>query len=407
MESDCTLPLTRSFCTTKKAATNNAIRIDISTSIAGVNAAAWNAVVPAEKLFLSIDYLKAFEHSTSANIAFRYLLFYKDNSPAGVAIFQILTFDGANMGMEEGAENANFSKKVLTKIVNRFSMRMLVCGNTFMTGEYGLHFNSSLSTEEQYNLLDAGIKKIVAEEKKAEGLSAVLIKDFFADSKEVAQPFTTQGYLEFKVQPNMILELDHAWKTFDDYLNAMSSKYRVRARKALKMAADIEVRQMSLQEIEQSMPRMIDLYHQIIDTTSFKMATFDLQHIPELKRAFGEEFICLGFYNNEELCGFISLYHQSSGEMVAGMMGMDKGLQKSHDLYLNILYSIVKDSIHYGAKKLVMGRTAMEIKSSLGAVPHNMYLYTRHLGYIRNMMIHPVMRRLTKTKEWHQRTPFK
>jgi predicted N-acyltransferase len=38
----------------------------------------------------------------------------------------------------------------------------------------------------------------------------------------------------------MILNLDPNWKTFDDYLEDMKSKYRVRARKAMQKATNIK-----------------------------------------------------------------------------------------------------------------------------------------------------------------------
>ncbi|MDX2000912.1 MAG: hypothetical protein SFW35_00640 [Chitinophagales bacterium] len=405
--SDCSIPIPIKQYYTQSVVATALPEMRIYHSIQEISPYVWEQLAPSSKMLLSIDYLKAFENSLSANVEFRYIVFSMNGSPIGFAIFQILRFDGANIGLEEGAENASWSKRMLTKLVNRFSMCILVCGNAFMTGEYGIHFLNTVSADEKFRFLDFGIQQIIKAQRKVRPISAVVLKDFFVGHEQAVKPFVEKGYLEFKVQPDMILPIHAEWKTFDGYLNAMTSKYRVRARKAIKMAADIIVREMSLEDIEMAMPLMDNLYHQIIDRSSFKLATFDLRHIPALKAAFPDRLVCLGFYLNGQLCAFISLYEQPDGEMIAGMLGMDRSLQKSHDLYLNILYTVAKTAIEKGANKVVMGRTAMEIKSSLGAEPHDMYVYARHVSNWKNVLLRPIMRRLTETKPWHQRTPFK
>ena len=406
MEGSCTISLP--WCKSNTQSGELPYRAEVYTSITKVNPLLWQKIVPAEKTFMGIPYITAFEQSISNNVGFRYLILYKNGVAVGVAVGQIMSFDGANIGLPEGAENASFSKRLLTSIVNRFSLRLLVLGNAFMTGEYAMHFcDESLEEKERFEILDFGLNVLVKGEKKAKPLSGVVIKDFFVGDEGVVKPFTDKGYLEFMVQPNMILDIAPEWTTFDKYLEAMTSKHRTRAKKALKLMDGIETRMLTEADVAANMPVMEDLYNQIIGTASFKLAKFDLRHVAELKGTMGDSNHCLGYFKDGRMVGFISLYDNEDGECVAGMMGMDKSLLRSHDLYLNILYSIVRFAIDNKSSKLVMGRTAMEIKSSLGAKPHEMYIYSRHLNGFMNSIIKPIMRRLTVTKPWVMRDPFK
>jgi len=46
-----------------------------------------------------------------------------------------------------------------------------------------------------------------------------------------------------------------------------------------------------------------------------------------------------------------------------------KNRQKEKMLYLNMLYDMVCHSINKGFKQIIFARTALEIKSSVGAIP--------------------------------------
>ena len=54
-----------------------------------------------------------------------------------------------------------------------------------------------------------------------------------------------------KVEPNMIITLQPEWKSFDDYKNALKSKYRVKANKADSKSKDLIEKEFTAQEIEQ------------------------------------------------------------------------------------------------------------------------------------------------------------
>lgn len=406
MDSSCTF--NNYFGGSIELTTSTVYTTEIYHGIAQVPQAMWQQIVPQEHTFLNYDYLTAFEACCSVNMGFKYVVFRKDGRLAGVATFQTILFDGNNIGTEESRKALGFWARTANSLVSRMKMRLLVLGNTFMTGEYGWYFTDVKAPGlEEVTALQIVIKQLVQEAKATnKPVSGVLFKEVFAENLGSFPELKKAGYLEFPVQPDMILDIDPEWKTFDGYLAAMSSKYRVRMRKAIKDMNGVEIRRLTLPEIEQHLDGLKELYQQVVDTSEFKLATFRLDHIQYLMQQMPDKFWIDGFWLDGKLVSFISFY-EHEGQVVAGMMGMDREAQKKYDLYLNVLLLVALRGIEHGAKQSVFGRTAMEIKSSVGAKPHDMYLYTRHVSGWKTRMIIPMVKLLSRNEPWKQRNPFK
>jgi hypothetical protein len=56
-------------------------------------------------------------------------------------------------------------------------------------------------------------------------------------------------------------------------------------------------------------------------------------------------------------------------------LGYDDSIQREKMLYLNMLYDMIAYSINKGFKEIIFARTALEIKSSVGARPIQMWVY--------------------------------
>lgn len=406
METSCTI--INCFGGSTALTTTTAYTADIYQGIAQVPQAMWQQVVPQDNTFLNYDYLTAFEACCSLNMGFRYVLFRKEGRLAGAAIFQTILFDGNNVGTEESRKQQEAWTRFVNGIVNRMKMRLLVLGNIFMTGEYGWYFTDvKVPGTEEVAALQMVINQLLQEAKAIkQPVSGLLVKEVFTDSLGAFPQLQKAGYLEFPVQPDMILDIDPAWQTFEGYLSAMSSKYRVRMRKALKDMEGIEIRPITLAEMESHMPELEELYKQVVETSEFKLATFRIQHMQYLMQHMPDKFWVDGFWKDGKLVTFISFYEHQD-QIVAGMMGMDREAQKTYDLYLNVLLLVARRGIEHGAKQSVFGRTAMEIKSSVGAKPHDMYLYTRHVSGWKNRIIVPIIKLLSRNEPWKQRSPFK
>jgi len=76
-------------------------------------------------------------------------------------------------------------------------------------------------------------------------------------------------------------------------------------------------------------------------------------------------------------------------------------------LYLNMLYDMIAYSINKGFKRIVFARTALEIKSSVGANPENLHGFMRHNNRFINLFIPKLFRFFEPKMEWTQRNTFK
>ena len=63
--------------------------------------------------------------------------------------------------------------------------------------------------------------------------------------------------------------------------------------------------------------------------------------------------------------------------------------------------------IQHQFKAVVFARTAMEIKSSIGAKPFDMYIYLKHTNnFIANTILKLVVKYANPVRDWDERHPF-
>jgi hypothetical protein len=72
-----------------------------------------------------------------------------------------------------------------------------------------------------------------------------------------------------------------------------------------------------------------------------------------------------------------------------------------------MLYDIVDNAFRLGCHRVVFARTALEIKSSIGAVPEPLFCYLCHQNVIINRFAGTILDYLKPVEEWQQRHPFK
>jgi hypothetical protein len=72
-----------------------------------------------------------------------------------------------------------------------------------------------------------------------------------------------------------------------------------------------------------------------------------------------------------------------------------------------MLYDMIAYSINKGFKKIIFARTALEIKSSVGARPEVLYGLMRHNNRIINLFIPKLFHFFEPKMEWTERNPFK
>ena len=76
-------------------------------------------------------------------------------------------------------------------------------------------------------------------------------------------------FYNFEIQPNMVFEIPENYKTIDDYVVALSKKYRDQYKRSHKKADGIEKRKLSLEEINIHNNRINELYLNVTKNAPF------------------------------------------------------------------------------------------------------------------------------------------
>ena len=137
---------------------------------------------------------------------------------------------------------------------------------------------------------------------------------------------------------------------------------------------------------------------------SFKLHN---RHFYNLKLELKEDFKVFGYFIDHQLVGFYTLILNHS-KLETYFLGYNKELQQEHQMYLNMLFDMATFGIEHQYKQIVFARTAMEIKSSIGAKPYEMSLYLKHTNsVIANVILKAVVKYANPVRDWDERHPFK
>ena len=72
-----------------------------------------------------------------------------------------------------------------------------------------------------------------------------------------------------------------------------------------------------------------------------------------------------------------------------------------------MLFDMATFGIDNRFKSVIFARTAMEIKSSIGAKPHDMNIYIKHTNnVIANTVLKLVVKYANPIRDWQERHPF-
>jgi hypothetical protein len=358
--------------------------------------------------FLQSAFLRVLEVYPPRGMSFAYVVFFYEQKPAGIAYGQLI-----DLKIRESlAASLSTSKSVWGQMKQQLAglarYQLLVCGNMLLTGANGFHFSSTkLSGDLVARLLEAAFRE-VSESFRQNGriVNLFMVKDINPCCPEVSKTLFLSGFHEFTFQPDMNLAIDRTWTNLDDYFQAMSSKYRVRARRAIKKGQGLSKRTLNLAVAEIECASLHHLYREVASNADFNPYELHPEYFVALKRALPEQFRIFGYYLKDELVGFFTTIRLEE-KMEAHLLGFKNSVNTSHQLYLNMLYDMVGFAIEEGVSKLGFARTAMEIKSSVGAEPQHLDCRIRHASPIANTLMPYFIRWFEPNADWIQRHPFR
>jgi hypothetical protein len=148
-----------------------------------------------------------------------------------------------------------------------------------------------------------------------------------------------------------------------------------------------------------------NLYQNTIDNANFNAQVLDLNTYIELKNTYKDDFIVQGYFLDQKIVGFLSALHNNN-HLDAHFIGLDYTLNKDYAIYPRILNDYIRLGLEKGVATINLGRTASEIKSTVGAIPLELSCYIKHKNKFINFLIRPFFKRI-QIKSFKQHSPFK
>ncbi|MES2679894.1 MAG: hypothetical protein V4635_08425 [Bacteroidota bacterium] len=371
----------------------------------------WKSIT-GDSVFLQRDYLKIVEAGRHTKLMARYVIVYHQAKPCGIIYFQVVDFKAEVFGeILEGQVDASGSKRL--KIFENYLgankdevlLRLFTCGNNLVSGEYGFIFDSK-TPQEQASALLLNITEVISKEDRLKGgLSAILIKDFH----EPLQPealYLEEKYSSFHVEPNLIVEIPPGVHSLEEYIALFSKKYRNRAKSIFKSVQSLQQRQLEQEEIKNREKEIYTLYEEVFEKAKFRLIKLPATYFSEVKAVFKTQFNIRGIFMNGELVAFSSSFLMPDGSLEAHYIGFKYELNHELNLYQNILYSLLNEAIQNKRTRVNLGRTAAEIKTTVGARPEDLICYIKPQNTISRIIQKPFIG-LLQPAEWIPRNPFK
>ena len=351
-------------------------------------------------IYFSKSFLKAFEVS-NPQIEFKYIsISDSQKKTSALVLIQVISLNVE--GMLKNIKVAPLLRKALSFLFCNEHIKIMFCGNVFLSGEHGIISVDNNSKNNIYNEIGTAIDSVAANTKS---MHAIFIKDFKLASLTYTRQFLNFGYSEIKVEPNMIIKLKPEWKSFEDYKDILKSKYRIKANKADSVSSTLETRIFSEQDFVTYKYELQTLYQNTIDKASFNAQVLNLNTYSHLSTFLKNDFIVKGYFLKNRLVGFLTAL-VNDNKLDAHFIGLDYDLNKSHSIYPRILNDYIRIGIEKQVSSINLGRTASEIKTTIGANPLDLSCYIKHKNRFFNMLIKPFFKRI-KVKEFKQHSPFK
>lgn len=368
----------------------------------------WDEFVSGSSPFLQSRYCEVLDKSLGESLVYRYVVFKRNGEWIGVAPMQVT--DAITSKLESNLPEDHTLVKLLVQGLSfgrkKLEFKVLVVGNSFISGEHGYHFHPDIPVKEVARLIHEATLK-VEQRQKAEGkaISATIIKDFIGLTKKADAAFGSYGYFDFQVDPNMVMPILPNWKSFDDYLSDLNSKFRTKAKAALRRSSEVEVVDMNEVEISKHSKDIQKLYDEVYSRADFKLGHLTPETFIQMKAKLEDHFMFKGYFYQGKLIAFQTGF-MCQNVLEAHMVGIDYSLNQELAVYQTMLYTYIKEGIKNKVGFINFGRTAMEIKSTVGATDQRLHCFIRHRKSIPNKFL-GMLFGFVKPTEHELRNPWK
>ena len=355
----------------------------------------WESLCP-NGSFLSLPFKLAFEKHHKSNIKH---LYYVADDEDNQAIGYAQEFNIRSNRIRDYQRKNKVKGSLVNLVLKLSNLKVVALGNGLLTNISNFSAVKLSNNIDFFNSLLLHIQKNLSADK-------FIIPDHFFKELKVENPNEVfPELIKVVVDQDMHLNILKEWNTFEDYTKALKKKYRSRLKSVMKKSKDIEIKVLTQKELVKHAEKMQELFENVHQKSAFSISPFNTSIYTDLFDSGNPKCQVFGYFLSDKMIAFSSEL-QDDDNLYSYFIGLDYRYNKSHRLYERILNETIKSAISNKKSKLILGRTAAEFKSNVGAQP----IHSEIFVYLKS----PVLRRLLKPfleniqpSNWVQRNPFK
>ena len=374
----------------------------LADSVDYFDAQRWDSVTAHDSFFLSRRYLRILEEAGPDNLRQRYALIFRGREPVAAVVAQAVKVSLARV-------RKNSRKDKISAPLERLEEKMLVCGNLLSWGMHGISFAPNEDRKALWPAVAEALYRLRRADKLFGDTAFVMVKDITDEHSDGASALSRFSYRQLETEPNMVLDIASKWRSYDDYLASLTSKYRKTAKQIEKevSAAGCQVEEVKdAHEVGKYAKSLHELYLQTHRNARLRLVTLSPDFIPTLAERLGTDMRTTIVRNDGQLLGFVTTVRD--GETAVGYyIGFDRKANAEFPIYFRLLQAVVDDAIKLGCRKLSLGRTALEPKARLGARPEPMRVWIRHRIPMLNVLVRGLLHTISHHDDAPVRNPFK
>ena len=355
----------------------------------------WKSMCP-DGSFLSLPIKLAFEQHHKSNIKH---LYYVADDKENKAIGYAQEFNIRGNRIHDYQRKNKLKRSLFSLVLKLLNLKVVALGNGLLTNIS--NFNAvklSNNIDFFYSLLFLIQKDLSADK--------FIIPDHFFKELNVENPTEVfPELIKVMVDQDMRLEISENWNTFEDYTKALKKKYRIRLKSVMKKSEAVEIKVLTQTELVKHAEKIQELFENVYQKSAFGISPFSTSIYTDLIECDNPKCQVFAYFLADEMIAFSSEL-KDNDNLYSYFIGLDYRYNKSHRLYERILNETIKSAISNKKRKLILGRTAAEFKSNVGAQPIHSEIFVYLKNPILRRLLKPILRNI-KPSGWIQRNPFK
>lgn len=372
-----------------------AMTYKIFKSIAELGPNSWDSFV-SKRFFLSYNYLLTLEKACQ-QLEYRYVLVFDNDIFVSICYYQVIPFSGSALHQYLPSDNLLF-RKLYDHTLAKVKTDLLVLGNVIFTCENGV-----LIKDEYRQYADAIVEnslEMVANSLKRRPLGTMISENIKNVSPKL---FCPKQFYPFQVEDRMELNLS-GFDSYEHYLKRLASKYRMRINKVSDLNSNVEVKNINHENFKLYRDQIERLFINVLDHSKFKLTTISVDYFYHFLLNI-DRFKMKGYFLEDQLIGFMSFFELDT-IIEVHYAGIDYEANQNTKIYNFMLIDMIRVALNAQIARICFGRTAQELKSTLGAEPYTTLSSLKINNSFLNIFTPLFLKRMIP-EVWIQRKPFK